>query len=242
MAHWSREPAVCRSASTLLEALRASGYRTVLVSTAECPEPLSLPEGATDIVVRRPNVAYDFGSWAVALRMCPQLTTGRTVLMVNDSLVGPFGSLDGPLDHLHSSRAKVWGLVASDQFDWHLQSYFVAFGPDVLRIPPVARFWRGVRDLGAKQRVIHAYEIGLSKVLIGEGIPAEAYLPAGAVVGRGLNPMIAGWRRVLDLGVPFVKRELVLNPGLAEGGHDLPGEVRERFGTDVFDWLGGAHA
>lgn len=240
MAHWSEDHVVSRSVTALLHALRERDFRTVLVSTTEGSAPLVLPEGGADLILRRPNVAYDFGSWAHAIAACPELTTKRTVLLVNDSLVGPFASLDRPFDHLESSRAMVWGLVASDQFAWHLQSYFLAFQPEALRLAPVARFWRGVRQLGDKQRIIHRYEIGLSQLLVREAITVDSYVPTGLAVAPGLNPMMSGWRRMLDLGVPLVKRELVRSPELALDGRDLAREVQARYGTDVTDWIGAA--
>ncbi len=70
--------------ATLVDA----GYLVVVVSTAEVPEPLDWssdrPERLT--VLRRPNLGYDFGSWATAIDRYPQVVEADRVLLLNDSL------------------------------------------------------------------------------------------------------------------------------------------------------------
>lgn len=237
VAHWSASAVATRSLAALLGELRGYGVRTAVVSTSEAQEPLRIDDGLADVVVRRPNSGYDFGSWAHALSACPSLAHDRTVMFVNDSMAGPFDSLARPLDHCFTSAAQVWGLVASGQFGLHLQSHFLAFKPGTLALAPVARFWRGVRDLGSKQRVIHEYELGLTRMLFREAIPVDAYIPAGMVVRSDLNPMIAGWRGILDLGVPLVKRELLRHPELVDDGDQIPTVLAERYGVAVDDWI-----
>lgn len=187
--------------------------------------------------MRKPNVGYDFGSWAVGLAMFPRLRDAGTVVLANDSLVGPFASIDGMLDRLHATTADVWGLTETLQFARHLQSYFVAYRGGVLADAPLDWFWRGVRHHADKQTIIHRNEIGLGRLLESEGYALDAMFGAGQVVPASDNPTIAGWRTLLERGMPFVKREIVRSPGLAPGGHEIPAELRHRYAVDVTEWL-----
>jgi lipopolysaccharide biosynthesis protein len=188
-------------------------------------------------VLRKPNVGYDFGSWAVAQAWEPSIRDARHVILVNDSLVGPFGDLVDVMSRYEASRADVFGLTNTTQFGPHLQSYFLGFNGGVLADPPLAEFWLGVRDERDKTRVIHRNEIGLGRLLRREGYSQDAAFPYWKVVQDGLNPTVRGWRGLLELGFPFLKREILRTPEVAPGGDQAPDVVRRMFGVEVKDWL-----
>lgn len=241
LAHWSDGPTVSRSTRRLVAELTGAGIGVVVVSATE-RDGHALDWAETDLthvtVLRKPNVGYDFGSWTVGLRhLGPQALARTRVLLVNDSLVGPFDTLRPLLDRFVSSSADVWGLTETAQFARHLQSYLLGFAPGVLAEPPLRWFWRTVRHHEDKNQVIHRNEIGLGRLLAAEGYAMDAVFPAGTVVDWGDNPTILGWRALLDRGVPLVKRELARSPGLAPDGDDVPGEVWRRYGEKIEEWL-----
>jgi hypothetical protein len=94
-----------------------------------------------------------------------------------------------------------------------------------------------VRHHSDKQTIIHRNEIGLGRLLEREGYAIDALFGAGQVVPAADNPTIAGWRTLLERGLPFVKREIVRSPGLAPQGEQIPDELRARYGVDVAQWL-----
>jgi lipopolysaccharide biosynthesis protein len=242
MAHWSPDAAQSRSATRLVAELQRLGYRVVVSSTSPAAGPLDFaadPSVRLDelSVLRRDNTGYDFGSWAVAVDACADLLTRPHVLMVNDSLVGPFAPLDDVIADFEATSADVWGMVESDQFTSHLQSFFRGFGHGVLAEPAMRRFWSDVRVVPDKFALIQQYEFGFTAHLRDHGFSATSFVHHSDVVRDGLNPTILGWRALLEAGVPFVKRELVREPELAPDGRRLPGFVADRYGTDVADWL-----
>ena len=239
IAHWAADGRVDRSASELTRAVLANGYEVVFVSTAEGTQPLEWASGRPPgiSVLRRPNIGYDFGSWATALECYPQISDRAHVLMLNDSLVGPFRPIDHLLDHFHRSVADVWALTDSEQFRHHLQSYCLGFNGRCLVEAPLARFWRTIRVEDSREGVIWRNEIGLSRLLDRERFVVEAAIPHWRVASENQNPTIVGWRRLLDNGFPFVKRQLVRDPQLAPDGVEVRGEIRRRFGANVDEWL-----
>lgn len=240
LVHHGAVPRVSRSFRELVAAFEARGYGVLVVSSAEFRGPLDWGEAepsAAVTVLRKPNVGYDFGSWAVGLATYPEVRRATSVVLANDSLVGPFAPIDAVLDRLDASRADVWGMTETLQFARHLQSYFVAYRGGVLTDAPLEWFWRGVRHHADKQAIIHRNEIGLGRLLESEGYAVDAMFGAGQVVDPGDNPTIAGWRTLLDRGLPFVKREIVRSPELAPGGRDIPDELRTRYAVDVSEWL-----
>lgn len=238
VAHFATTARVTRSFAALVSELRAAGYAVVVVSGSPGTEPLRWGDTPLDgvTVLRKPNVGYDFGSWAVGLATFPEIAGQERVILTNDSLMGPFASPAPLLDRLSSSPADVWGLTETMQFVRHLQSYFLAFRGGVLQERPLAQFWGDVRHYGDKQLVIHRGELGLARLLAREGFSMDAAFPAQSVTRPEDNPTLAGWRNLLDGGFPFVKRELVRRPDLVPDGQDVAAEVRRRFGADLDEW------
>ena len=239
LAHWAPSARVDRSTTELTRALLANGYEVVFVSAAEGAQPLEWVGGrpAAITVLRRPNLGYDFGSWATALDRYPAIASTPHVLMLNDSLLGPFGPIDHLLEHFHRSAADVWSLTDSTQFFHHLQSYCLGFKGRRLLEAPLASFWRTIRAEESREGVIWRNEIGLSRLLDRERFVIEAAIPYWRVVTESQNPTILGWRGLLDKGFPFVKRQLLREPHVAPDGLLVRAEVRRRFGVEVDEWL-----
>jgi lipopolysaccharide biosynthesis protein len=238
-AHWAADARVSRSAVELTRALLGFGYEVVFVSAAEGTAPLEWaadrPAGVT--VLRRPNIGYDFGSWATALDRYPAIAATPHVLLLNDSLVGPFQPIDHLLERFHESAADVWGLTDTTQFCHHLQSYCLGFKSRTLLEAPLSRFWLDIRVEPSRERVIWHNEIGLGRLLDRERFVTEAAIPYWRVVRENQNPTILGWRGLLDEGFPFVKRQLLLQPHVAPDGPHVRAEILRRFGVNVDAWL-----
>jgi hypothetical protein len=239
VAHWSPDSRVGRSTERLVTGLAGAGFDVVLVSTSESDRPLEWVSGRPEdaAIIRRPNIGYDFGSWATAIDLYPELASSRKVLLMNDSLLGPFEPFDHLLAAFDQSPADVWGMTDTTQFRPHLQTYCLGFKNGCLRESPLDRFWHDVRAEATRDDVIWRYEIGLSELLDAEYFVTEPAIPSWRVVPDGQNPTIRGWRRLLDLGFPFVKRQLLREPRVAPDSKDIPDELRRRFGIEVAEWL-----
>jgi hypothetical protein len=239
LSQWSPDTRITRSVLELTRALARENYAVAIVSTAEGEGPLQWPEEPPPsvTVLRRANIGYDFGSWAVGLARYPAVSGADEVLLVNDSMAGPFRPIDHLLAHFHQTEADVWGMTDTTQFTRHLQSYCLGFKHQVLLEPPLVSFWRDVRVEASRDDVIWRYEIGLSRMLQREAFSMDAVFRYKKVAGEGLNPTIHGWRRLLDLGCPFVKRELLRRPEVVPDGKDVPEEILRRYGVNVAEWV-----
>jgi lipopolysaccharide biosynthesis protein len=239
LVHWSQYPQVSRSFRELTWQLSLNGYRTVIVSAAEYPEPLdwggSLPDET--IVFRKPNIGYDFGSWAVGLGMLPAIANAPYVILANDSVIGPFRELAPLIADFESTMGDVWGLTDTRQFSHHLQSYFLGFRDGVLADRPLQEFFAGVRQERSKWEIIKHNELALSSMLLREGYVTRTAFRGDDVVSAGQNPVIAGWRPLIQQGFPFVKRQIVNEPELAPHGELIAREVLAVFGARIEEWI-----
>lgn len=240
VAHYAASSRLTGSFDRLIHEFVEHDY-FVIVSSA-CTDPAALefrtpPPAERVAILRKPNIGYDFGSWAVAFAAQPQIFEAGRVLQVNDSLVGPFWSLDGPLAHFEASYGDWWGLVRSHQVAAHLQSFFIGYTPAVLQSRTFQDFWAAVRPQPTKDEVIRRYEFGLSERLRNEAFAGTAFVEGRLVTDDGLNPVIDGWLETLRAGVPFVKRELLTRSGVVAFGDRIPVLLRQEFDIDVREWL-----
>lgn len=240
MVHWSADGTVSRSVSQTVSQLHAEGYLVAVCSTSEAAGPLQWTHGKPSdaAVYRRPNVGIDFGTWSAMLTTFPGLRGSARVLLMNDSLLGPFTDLAPVIRRFESSRADIWGLVDSNQLSHHFQSHFVGYQAGVLCDPPLTHFWTSIRLQPTKEMMIRRYERGLYPLLDRVGYRLEAGFRWQDVVANGRNPTIHGWRRLLDHGFPYVKRELIWKPHpQVTDAHDVAAVVRRKFGQDVHAWV-----
>ena len=240
VAHWSARARVTKSLTALVRELQSFGYRVVVSSACEAQAELEWDadlEVDQLVVIRKPNIGYDFGSWSVALTLAPEIAEAERVIIANDSMVGPFTSLQPLLQQLDDTRADVWGLTDSTQFGSHLQSYFLAFCGGVLADKPLRRFWSSIRDETEKQQIIVRNEIGLSRLLREEGYVQVPAFSHERFVRPGQNPVIVGWESLLEEGFPFLKREILRDAAVAPAGQTAPAVVKRLLGIDVNDWV-----
>ena len=239
IASYSPNGRVTRSLETLIAALQHADYEVVLVRASEWNGPLDWPSGAAPRVpiIVKPNLGYDFGSWAVGMAHYRELLSRKYVILVNDSLVGPFASLAPLIENFEASACDVWGVTQTTQFIAHLQSYFLGFKNGSLADPAIRHFWNSLPVENDKLTMVHKYELGLARLLFAEAFVTGAMFAPELVAQHGQNPTLVGWHRLLDLGFPFVKRTLLTDPSVALDGRAVPATLRERFGINVRDWL-----
>ena len=208
--HWDRGGRVREALFDYIAQLAASGRSVVFVTNAGALDPgaearlLALCAG---ILVRR-NIGYDFGGWRDAIETLdlPQSGT-EEIIIANDSIFGPVRPIDSMLLRLDYDEADVWGLTESWQRRYHLQSYFVAFGPRAIRSPAFRRFWSGVIPAPSKPYVIGKYEVGLTQAMIRAGLRVAALWPYEALTRQITRDQLA----------PY----LDIEPGGRADPHDL---------------------
>jgi lipopolysaccharide biosynthesis protein len=239
LAHFSTDAQVTRSFRTLVRELSRADYRIMVVSASSAARPLEwngdLPVDA--VVLRQPNIGYDFGSWAIGLEAIGEARQAESVILANDSLLGPFTTLRPLLDDFEQAKADVWAMTDTHQYFHHLQSYFLGFRGGVLADQPLANFWSDVRVEDSKWDVIRNSELGLSRFLYGEGYQMTSAFRADEIVQHGDNPVIKGWWRLMDRGFPFLKREIVRDPSVAPMAEHVADEVSAAFGQELAEWL-----
>ncbi len=240
VAGYSQTERQSRSTFAYLNELAKSGFGVLYISTCESAKPLEFARPLPDcvLIARRPNVGYDFGSWAVALHTYPDLARKPYVLLTNDSMLGPFAPLSDLLENAcRTLRADVLAATMSKQIVTHLQSFFLLFRGGILADPQLGMFFARVRREAAKEDVVKHYELELMRILNYLGYSFSVLYPPGMLGCGSSNPTLASWKRLLDEGWPFVKKTILREPQCAADGKDVARTVARKFHTDINEWV-----
>jgi lipopolysaccharide biosynthesis protein len=213
-AHFDKDGKIADHVLRYLGEIKRLGFSVVFISSARIGGPeLERLRGCCDDIMLRDNAGLDFGSWADGFAKHRHGIGGR-LLLANDSVYGPIGSLAAALDRLTGAPADFYGMVESLEPIPHLQSWFLLFEPQVVASDAFAALLSQPFSAMTKKQIIRNGEIALSRRLLAAGFRYEALFrnersklmnPRYAA-----NPMLIFWRELLvDEAVPFLKIELL---------------------------------
>jgi glycosyltransferase involved in cell wall biosynthesis/Tfp pilus assembly protein PilF len=194
-----------------LDCLKRHNIGVILIVTAERPFVGEADlVSALDGMFSRQAKGYDFAAWAHVLRLYPKLFDAQILYLLNDSVFGPtndaaFGKL---LRRLRDSRADFIGLTENWVWNWHYQSYFMAFKPGALHSTVFQKFVHDIVAFDDQQDVIHQYECRLAWLLKTGEVESDLLFRTT----RFGDPTIFEWRSLLQMGFPFLKVKTVRNP------------------------------
>lgn len=178
-AHYDRYGQVHRYVLTQLQALKEAGFCVVFVTNCKALEPasiLSLKPLVGKIICRK-NIGYDFGAYKDGILALEKVDALDSLLIVNDSVYGPFSSIDSLLSEKVTANDDVIAITDSWEVSYHLQSYFVLFSKKVIADPDFWKFWTEMRYINYKSAVVQRYEIGLTKLLLRLRFKCSALFP-----------------------------------------------------------------
>lgn len=211
VAHWSTNPEISQSLENYLKGILRENYSVIVISACESPESLTMTAELKGKItlLRKPNLGYDFGSWAVAFEAFPQIFNAKNLILTNDSLIGPLSDFSQLLKDLEKSAFDITGITDNAQLQYHIQSYLMHFNKNAIQNLNIQNFLKSIVHLGLKNDVILKYELGLTRTAQLSGLFVGALFPWNLIVSPGKNPSLTGWNRLFDLGFPFLKREAV---------------------------------
>jgi hypothetical protein len=203
---------------TYIDALKKTG---LLVIVCLVVEDLTIPVAdpimdLADGVLIRENGGYDFGAWADLLRRFPHCWDAERLYFVNDSILGPFQSLDPIISSIRDRDAGFFALSDSTLNGYHAQSFFFGWNNQNLKSSRLREYWAGVINSLEKQTVIDSYEKDIAK--ISNDLPSttqqivfgfQQILSSSPSEFTGVGLTYEGWKRMLSAGFPFVKTAIL---------------------------------
>ena len=151
----------------------------IVFITASAPSEQEIAKVASfcrNIIIRR-NRGYDFGSWKDGLTLIDdEISDYKSLIMANDSVYAPLYDIKEMIDEMERHECDFWGITASNEIAYHLQSYFLFLHPKVFLSETFQQFWNKLKHYKHKNSIIRKYEISLSRRLLRCGFIADSYV------------------------------------------------------------------
>jgi lipopolysaccharide biosynthesis protein len=159
-----------------------------------------------DCLITRPNEGFDFGSWAAAINSLDLGTKvrGRLVLM-NNSVYGPFRPLSEVLSSWNPA-CEILGMTSSNEFQSHVQSYFLGFRSSACSSSAFRDFWNREFHESNKWLTIVRSEMRWAQYFERNRFSICVKYTADRKFRR--NPLTFRWFELLREGMPFLKKSL----------------------------------
>jgi hypothetical protein len=154
------------------------------------------------------------------------------LLLLNDSLIGPFGKLGSVIKAMEDDRADFKGLTESNEIAHHLQSSLLMLSRDAVFSRPFLSFLLRFVPGKSRKQGIEDGEIGLSQQMMAANVAASAQIPYTEIAQSWLAqvPEYVAWAHALPEELEETGLCKLFNP-----------EVAGRFAGYLEDWLLGMH-
>ncbi len=127
-------------------------------------------KGFGDIeIIERENEGYDFLSYKTGVDSIVDLHLYDRLLVLNDSFyITQKFDLENIL--LQSNTKDIYGITSTNQFRFHLQSYFLVFNKKAILSRWFFKFWNRIFTFKRKIKIIFEYEMGLTATALQSGL------------------------------------------------------------------------
>ncbi len=187
----------------MLERLRARDGGLLIVCATPAPNEIpSVVADIADALIWKGLTGFDFSAYALAIDAVARSSAGADMLIVNDSVLGPFGDIDRTLKEMPWDFG---GFTASQQAENHIQSY--AFHLRCLDGDRAAALAPAISTHFAYERyrdIIYAQEVRSARIAArAMSVGALWYGPSD--MG---DPSVHTALALVRSGFPFLKRKL----------------------------------
>ncbi len=177
------------------------------------------------------NEGYDFGMWFKGLSKLQSEQTNALdevyeyIGLINDSCI-LFKDLNTDFERILASSAGYSGMVISDRYATHIQSFFLIIRGNAIKV--LNEYFKHHGLISDYRQVIQTYEIGLTQEMINKNVILfSLYNNANRAYEK--NPSFALVKELLQEGMPLIKKKIVFRN---YRGMEYYWVVRMNFDTD----------
>jgi lipopolysaccharide biosynthesis protein len=171
IAHFDADNRFSNNFFKIINCLQNLNLSVTVITTSDHISNVNLLPRDVDLRVR-PNFGYDFYSYKIFLTESIAQGPSEGVLLLNSSfLLTDEVAFTKTLFELVEEMISVdfVGVVSSNQFSQHFQSFMLGIGPNLLMADWFRDWVNSIETTDTKQEVIHHYEIGLSQLVRAHG-------------------------------------------------------------------------
>ena len=183
----------------------------------------ALDKCAVDILVRK-NVGFDFWGYKSGIDFIgwDSLASFDELVLLNDSVFGPIYPFSTMFDMMGEKNLDFWGitkhgefenpdgLTVSGVFSEHIQSYFYAFGKNMLSHVDFRKYWDNLRMVKSWNEAVSYFESKLTMHFANLGFKWDVYVNTDAELAEfdDVDQMLQmAFEMVRDYKSPIIKRK-----------------------------------
>ena len=183
-AHYDKNNLIQNYVIYYLKELKKVSQKIVFVSDGDISDKeLSKLSGVVDYSIAKKHGEYDFGSYKRGYFYAKEngwLENCDELILCNDSCYGPLFDIEKYFEEMSSRPVDFWGNTANPKglksaFCPHVQSYFLVLKSHVFKSKIFDEFMFSIKKESHKNFIILNYEIGLTKILQGNGFNWDVY-------------------------------------------------------------------
>jgi len=199
-----------------------------------CPEDVTRLKRHVSCAILERHGGYDFGSYARAYEMAEAqgyLADCKTLILANDSCVGPLFPFSEMFRAMANRRCDFWGQTSfSFHSRVHVQSYFMVFNRCIVESGALGAFLTSVKTGLSRKDIISSCEIALTESLVARGFSWGSFVPYRAMLQ---NPTTHPVRLMAEYSCPLVKIKALV--GESFDPLDVAIDTLKRINPEVFN-------
>lgn len=148
---------------------------------------------------------YDFGSYKIGFRYAKEhylLDDVDEIILCNDSCFC-VDSLKPAFDKMSTKPCDFWSMTASNEYEPHLQSFFLVVKKKVFNSEVFSNYLDNVKHLDSFLEIVNTYEIPLKKTFEKEGFKSASYIKAPKKNNPTFFPI-----KCIKVKMPLIKRKI----------------------------------
>lgn len=148
---------------------------------------------------------YDFGSYKIGYKYAEDhylLEDTDELILCNDSCFC-VDSLKTVFDKMSKSCSDFWAMTASNEYEPHLQSFFLVIKKNLFNSDVFTCYLENVKHLESFLEIVNTYEIPLKKNFESKGFKGNSFIKAPKKYNPTFFPT-----KCLKAGMPLIKRKI----------------------------------
>uniref|UniRef100_UPI00402B01E0 rhamnan synthesis F family protein n=1 Tax=Succinivibrio sp. TaxID=2053619 RepID=UPI00402B01E0 len=148
---------------------------------------------------------YDFGSYKIGFKYAKEhylLDDVDEIILCNDSCFC-VDSLKPAFDKMATNSCDFWSMTASNEYEPHLQSFFLVIKKKLLISEVFCNYLDNVKHLDSFLEIVKTYEIPLKKTFETEGFKSASFIKAPRKNNPTFFPI-----KCMKVKMPLIKRKI----------------------------------
>ncbi|QEO17706.1 hypothetical protein [Acetobacter vaccinii] len=206
--HYDRHDEIQPYVVDYLQALKDCGVVTIFLSNTEkfSQKEINKIRNIVWRVVCADNRGRDWSLFLQGMKLLEGQYERNPILIANDSVTYVGEGLEEMMVQCRMHPERITGAIGANQHGWHMQSFFLYCGRQVVISEAWLNFWKKFRSHHNKWFVINANEFGFSRWMLEHKIPMHALWNYDDIISGENRNRANKWREAV------FSREILTNP------------------------------